>query len=158
MQPKKLSTNNFNSKDLWQNYYKIIPPPTPTKRKWVWRWGDWRLYITHHCALKQKEKHQPRHRNEMAELKSKLVMQRGQVCELCGKPIERYCKTQIHHIIPWNRYPEGELDDRNLMVLCSECHAEVHANPILNAGLICQAATKIGVDVKKYFNYKYNYD
>jgi uncharacterized protein YjiS (DUF1127 family) len=39
---------------------KIIPPTTPTKRKWVWRWGDWRLYITHHCALKQKEKHQLR--------------------------------------------------------------------------------------------------
>lgn len=130
------------------------PQTTPTKKKWVWRWGEWRLYITHHCALKQKEKHQPRHRNEMAELKSKLVMQRGQVCELCGKPIEKYCKTQIHHIIPWNRYPEGELDDRNLMVLCSECHAEVHANPILNAGLIYQTATKIGVDVKKYFNYK----
>ena len=133
-------------------------PPTPTKKKWVWRWGNWRLYITHHCALKQKEKHQPRHRNEMAELKSKLVMQRGQVCELCGKPIERYWKTQIHHIIPWNRYPEGELDDRNLMVLCSECHAEVHANPILNAGLIYQAATKIGVDVKKFFDYKCIYD
>ena len=134
------------------------PLPTPTKKKWVWRWGEWRLYITHHCALKQKEKHQPRHRNKMAELKSKLVMQRGQVCELCGKPIEKYCKTQIHHIIPWSRYPEGELDDRNMMVLCSECHAEVHANPILNASLIRQTATKIGVDVKKYFDYKCNYD
>jgi 5-methylcytosine-specific restriction endonuclease McrA len=136
--------------ELLQNH----TPPTPTKRKWVWRWGDWRLYITHHCALKQKEKHQPRHRNKLAELKSKLVMQRGQVCELCGKPIEKYCKTQIHHIIPWKRYPEGELDERNMMVLCSECHAEVHANPILNAGLIYQTATKIGVDVKKYFDYK----
>ena len=134
------------------------PTPPPTKRKWVWRWGDWRLYITHHCALKQKEKHQPRHREELAEIKSRLVSERGQTCQLCGKPIERYCKIHIHHIIPWSRYPEGELDDRNLMVLCSGCHNEVHANPLLNASLIYKAATKIGVDIKKYFAYEETMD
>ena len=134
----------------------IQNPAPPTKRKWVWRWGDWRLYITHHCPLKMKEKHQPRHREELAEMKSRLVLERGQTCQLCGKPIERYSKTHIHHIIPWSRYPEGELDDRNLMVLCYRCHDEVHHNPLLNASLITQAATKIGVDIKKYFAYGNN--
>ena len=123
----------------------------PTKRKWVWRWGEWRVYITHHCALKRKEHHQPRHRPELAAMKSRLVEQRGQECQLCGKPICKYSKTHIHHVIPWSRYPEGELDERNLLVLCADCHAEVHANPILNARLIHQTAQELGIDINKYF-------
>ena len=124
----------------------------PIQRKWGFRIGKWWLYISHNGPMKfRKRYNQPRQKSKLVDMKRKLVKQRGQVCELCGCHIERYCKTNIHHVIPWTRYPEGELDERNIMVVCQKCHSEIHNNPLLDASLIRKKSLQLGVDIKKIY-------
>jgi 5-methylcytosine-specific restriction endonuclease McrA len=55
-------------------------------------------------------------------LKTRLVEQRGPVCERCG-----YAKVHIlviHHIVGRSDGGSDELD--NLMLVCPNCHAEIH--------------------------------
>ena len=40
---------------------------------------------------------------------------------------------------------------RNLMIVCPDCHQEIHHNPFLNARLIKQRARKLGVKYKKVY-------
>lgn len=55
-------------------------------------------------------------------LKEKLAAQRGGVCETCGH--DNYNILQVHHRVP---KAEGGTDAlSNLMLLCPNCHREIH--------------------------------
>ena len=42
-------------------------------------------------------------------------------CVLCGSPPGEY-SLHVDHIRPRSLYPEGELDPKNLQVLCRDCN------------------------------------
>lgn len=56
------------------------------------------------------------------ELKSKILYEK-QKCEVCGTNRQ----LQVHHILPRFSNPELAMDLENLMVLCRECHVNIHS-------------------------------
>lgn len=44
-------------------------------------------------------------------------------CKRYGKITEA---TTVHHIYPYELYPELRLDTKNLISLCEKCHNEMH--------------------------------
>lgn len=43
-------------------------------------------------------------------------------CEACGRKNSRLSPLQVHHCEPFHIKPELELDPRNLITLCGDCH------------------------------------
>jgi 5-methylcytosine-specific restriction endonuclease McrA len=56
---------------------------------------------------------------EWAELRYKILVKYGRVCQCCGAD-----KVVLHvdHIKPRSKYPQLELDINNLQVLCETCN------------------------------------
>jgi 5-methylcytosine-specific restriction endonuclease McrA len=59
---------------------------------------------------------------ELKRLRDRLKKERGDKCEACGSA-ER---VVMHHIKPIKLYPELGYDENNLVLLCGECHTEIH--------------------------------
>lgn len=54
-----------------------------------------------------------------------LLAQRGNKCELCGHGgDEKY--LELHHIKPVAECPDLAKDPDNVMLLCNECHKQIH--------------------------------
>jgi hypothetical protein len=45
-------------------------------------------------------------------------LQAHTACEACGSGK----KLNVHHVLPFEYFPEKELDDGNLITLCRDCH------------------------------------
>lgn len=60
------------------------------------------------------------------QARKKLVAERGSCCQLCEYKIEKV--LQVHHIVEKSK---GGLDIKsNLIVVCPNCHSEIHAGLI----------------------------
>lgn len=55
-------------------------------------------------------------------LRMKVLSARGAACECCGATAKDGKKIHVDHIRPRSRYPELELDEANLQVLCEDCN------------------------------------
>ena len=65
------------------------------------------------------------------QARKKLIAERGSCCQLCDYKVEKV--LNIHHII---EKAKGGLNLRsNLIVVCPNCHAEIHAGLIVLAEL-----------------------
>lgn len=75
-------------------------------------------------------------------IKEKIISRDRGICQKCKNTCKQY-SGQVHHIIPVS---EGGIDhEDNLILLCSDCHTEVHK----------QGWELFQSDFKKYTNYKY---
>lgn len=50
--------------------------------------------------------------------RAKAYVRSGGRCVVC----RRAAATQLHHVLPVQRWPEHELDDRNMVGVCPGCH------------------------------------
>ena len=82
--------------------------------------------------------------------KEPMYKERGGRCEMCGCE-RKQSKLHLHHILPLERYPELAARRENLMLLCPDCHTEVHQNPFLNSRLMVKAACKMKVDLAEKY-------
>ncbi len=114
--------------------------------------GKLRFYVTWDFRLKnsndrtRSEKHV-----KLVELKHKVWNKTDGHCELCGKKLEKYKKSELHHIMPYFIFKEYEVDETNVLLLCHDCHRDVHTNPFLNATMIARKAKEYNVNLKDYY-------
>lgn len=64
-------------------------------------------------------------RNALLRKKRFLYQLRGGCCELCGKHFVQEA-LEIHHLVPVSQNPGLALQTKNLVLLCHDCHLEVH--------------------------------
>lgn len=64
-------------------------------------------------------------RNVLQKKKRLLYKLQDGCCEQCGKPFVPEA-LEIHHIVSISENPGMALQTRNLMLLCHDCHVEVH--------------------------------
>jgi 5-methylcytosine-specific restriction endonuclease McrA len=55
-------------------------------------------------------------------LRMTVLVKRGNRCECCGASPKEGRRIHVDHIRPRSRYPELELDESNLQVLCDDCN------------------------------------
>lgn len=73
-------------------------------------------------------------RNEMtgwarSRIKNALLDRSEWRCEKCGCKINDWHDAELHHIIPISMDPGKATDKGNMMILCKDCHKQIHSNP-----------------------------
>jgi hypothetical protein len=60
--------------------------------------------------------------SQWIELRYKILRKYGFTCQACGSPAEPGNPVHVDHIKPRSKYPELELCEDNLQVLCKACN------------------------------------
>lgn len=61
-------------------------------------------------------------RKRWLKLKEEIFNEREKKCEICGKTFS----LDVHHILSRAEHPSLTFDKENLIILCEECHKEIH--------------------------------
>ena len=86
------------------------------------------LFISGNCAgatnMTEKEKF---YQSNKWETRRDLILRRdGYMCQLCKKYGRRIEAKHVHHIFPYEHYPEHAVANWNLISLCQSCHNKMH--------------------------------
>lgn len=71
------------------------------------------------------------HPDKRARIRAGLIETRGCDCEYCGAHVEPG-QIQVHHIIPVSERKDLRYDERNLRLVCPECHRRIHSGAFAN--------------------------
>lgn len=63
-------------------------------------------------------------RRNLNEIKRRLMLMRGEACQVCAIEMPTKSLIHAHHIVPIVNY--GTDDDSNIVLLCPNCHAIAH--------------------------------
>lgn len=106
------------------------------------------FYVSN-CRMKKRRRRDyldSRYRWIFEELKEKLYTRQDGKCPHCGMEFEKH-EMEMHHILPVGRFPELQMSIRNTMLLCHQCHQEVHMNPFKNIKMMEQKAVEMQIDL-----------
>ena len=101
-------------------------------------------------AIRRKRTHKNKDYKECITYRRELFDEQHHRCALCGKEHDSYKVMSTHHCLPWCPFPQLRHDKRNLVLLCPDCHEELHINPFKNARLQQAKADELGIDLKEY--------
>lgn len=88
--------------------------------------------------------------DKLREMKEKLYKRQEFRCAHCGD-YHDLTEMEFHHVLPLCRFPEYANSIRNGVLLCHNCHKEVHINPFWNGVLIAKKCIEFGIDVKEKY-------
>ncbi len=109
----------------------------------------WRLYLTRDMKMRKTQARDNDREKTIVLLKNALIKERGERCEICGVEVKKY--MQMHHALPYERFPELADDRRNMMLLCPECHNEIHSNAYLQIDIMEKRGKALDVDVRAVY-------
>lgn len=90
------------------------------------------------------------HSDRIKDNKEKLYERQDCRCAHCGQ-YHNLSDLEYHHILPLARFPEYANSIRNGVLLCHNCHKEVHINPFWNGVLIVKKCIELGIDVREKY-------
>ncbi len=133
------------------------------QKRWIKRWRIFGLTVAvSNCRVKMREPSKMRWhyawdgsgggRSPMSRLKYKVYRRSDGHCEICGKTVD-YKGSQLHHVLPYCRMSQFAIDERNVLLLCHDCHQEIHSNPMKQVEMMQAKAKEVGVDLKDYYDY-----
>jgi hypothetical protein len=147
-----MQTINITNSNVTINTTPNLPKREKHFKK-MWKIGGWRLYLTHNFRLKNSQsRDQERNHNGIVDAKRIKWAKTDGHCEMCGVKIEKFNRGEIHHILPWWRFPQFETDQRNLLILCHDCHHNIHVNPFIECRMITAKAKELGINLKEYYD------
>ena len=139
---------------IMQEIQELCPPQTAKRRTWkkTIRIARGWFYITFsNCQVKKRNNCDYRH--NLWDVKCNLYKKCEGVCPQCGEHID-INQMEIHHVLPWSRFPELQGAKRNMMLLCHHCHKEVHLNPWLNIQLMQAKAQELNINLNERYDTK----
>lgn len=142
---------------IMQEIQELCPPQTAKRRTWkkTIRIARGWFYITFsNCRVKKRDTcgydRSDNLANNLRNIKGKLYERCQGVCPHCGQHYDiRW--MEIHHVLPWARFPELRGTKRNMMLLCHHCHKEVHINPWLNIQLMQAKAEELNINLNERY-------
>ena len=141
----------------------IINPPyeqAPRQKRWwkrSFRFMKGRFYITFsNCRVKKRPTscdHECSQKltDNMREIKGYRYKQQKGLCPECGKLFD-IKEMELHHVLPWGRFPELRARKANMILLCHKCHKEIHCNPWKNIEMMKAKAEELGIDLKERYD------
>ena len=141
----------------------MIPPPYERFFRKVNAKGTFKksfkilgLYLTiSNCRVKKRitdgytRKHGDNRR--MFKIKQRVFQSGNGCCPLCGRKFD-FREMELHHVLPLARFQDLIFDERNIMLLCHECHKEIHCNPYRNIRLMESKAAELDIDLNERYN------
>ena len=138
----------------------MCPQPLEEKPKRWWkrsfRFG--RFYLTFsNCRVK---KRLPFHNtslhcklaDNLRDIKGKMYEKQEHRCPHCGREMD-VSVMELHHVLPWARFPELRAKRANMLLLCHACHKEIHCNPYLNIKLMEEKAAELEIKLSERYNF-----
>ena len=137
-----------------QEVTNFCPPQRKTWKKTIRIFRGW-FYITFsNCKVKKRHASGYDRSGQLAwnmrDIKSKLYERCQGVCPHCGQHHD-ISQMELHHVLPWARFPELRGMKRNMLLLCHHCHKEVHINPWLNIQLMRAKAQELQIDLNERY-------
>ena len=133
------------------------PPHRAEHKNWKKSWRLMGVYFTlSSCRVKMRLTNRERSEKlaqDSRQIKGKLYKKQGGCCPHCGKQFD-ISFMELHHVLPWSRFPELRAKKRNQLLLCHDCHKEIHCNPYLNIRLMEEKAKEFGIDLKERYKYE----
>ena len=115
------------------------------------RLGIWRLHLTRNLRLRRSQYREIPNRR-MIEIKDALREECGDRCQRCGEPFGKTRFAQVHHVLPFARFPEYAGDRRNMLLLCAQCHQALHNNPFRMVSDMQDKAAELGLgDISRVY-------
>ena len=114
--------------------------------------GKLRFYVTWDFRLKNSQSRDCNINHlQLFKVKQSVYKRNGHKCQMCGNEFKKINQAQVHHVLPWWRFRQFEFDERNILLLCKECHKEIHCNPFLDCKLQEAKAKELGINLKDYY-------
>ena len=116
--------------------------------------GRWYLTISN-CKVKNRTgcKRPGNSRHGIKELKHMYYEQQNGCCKQCGERFD-IAYMEMHHILPYSKFPELRTHTDNMVMLCHDCHNEVHNNPFLNIRMMETKAKELGINLQDRYEEK----
>lgn len=110
------------------------------------------LYVTFsNCRVKKRQDDRSRVFDENPRIiKEQMHQSQGGRCPICGRAYD-YESMQLHHVLPWCRFPELRSHRQNLMLLCTKCHHEIHNDPYKNIRMMREKAAELGINLEELY-------
>lgn len=141
----------YNRKNIKMPYFSS---PFLVRRGWVFKIKIWHFYLYFsNCRMKKRGIRDYGQRLKFKELikkKESLYKQQGQICPICKQPFDVE-RMEIHHCLPIARFPELGLLKSNMIVLCHQCHREIHCNPFRNITMMEAKAKELNINLKERY-------
>lgn len=109
--------------------------------------GNWWVYLSNVRLRPRQDREIGKKANERKKLKDRLINERGRKCEICGY----VGGVQMHHILPYSKFPQLVGNPDNIKLVCMKCHNEIHENPFIHAKMIRKKCKEIGIDYKMIY-------
>jgi hypothetical protein len=137
-----------------QEVTNFYPTQRKTWKKTIRIFRGW-FYITFsNCKVKKRHASGYDRSGQLAwnmrDIKGKLYERCQGVCPHCGQHHD-ISQMELHHVLPWARFPELRGKKRNMLLLCHHCHKEVHINPWLNIQLMLAKAQELGINLNERY-------
>ena len=141
--------------------YANAVPYKGLNAKWRKNWSrKFRLFGLYFyistCRMKKRPKRDILYTNNIQDRcvrnKHTLYERQEGKCPYCGRSFE-YERMELHHILPLSRFPELGTSIRNGIMLCHDCHKEIHCNPWRNIRIMEQKAAELGIDLGERYNF-----
>ena len=131
------------------NYGTVIINDQPKPRTWKRSMKLGNLFITFsNCRVKKRPCNREKVFDERPQdIKQQMHEAQGGKCPICGKEFE-WDEMELHHVLPWCRFPELRSNRANLMLLCTNCHKEIHCDPFKNIRMMKEKADELGVNLE----------
>ena len=139
-----------NMETTINNYGTVIINGEPKRKTWKRSMKLGNLFITFsNCRVKKRGDNRDRHvyGEHPHDIKRELHKMNDGKCPICGQPFE-WDEMELHHVLPWCRFPELRGDLRNIMLLCPNCHKEIHCDPFKNIRMMKEKADELGVNLE----------
>jgi hypothetical protein len=139
----------------------ITPYEQERKKRWwkrSFRLLNGRFYITFsNCRVKKRPTscdHECSQKltNNMRDIKGQRYKQQKGLCPECGQPFD-IKEMELHHVLPWGRFPELRARKANMILLCHKCHKEIHCNPWRNIEMMKRKANELGIDLAERYEH-----
>jgi hypothetical protein len=134
------------------NYGTVILTEQPKRNTWKRSFRLGKMYITFsNCRLKKKpDFREYPGRTKAKDIKTQLMEEQQGTCPICGHVYE-WDMMELHHVLPWCRFKDLRGDRRNIMLLCSSCHKEIHLNPWKQIEMMKEKADELGINLEDIY-------
>lgn len=116
-----IDANNWNRKKYCSERCRVVAAPPPTY------FGEDNPNFKGEEA-RRKHRHGP-HRN----WREGVLSRDNATCQDCGT---KDGELHVHHILPWEDYPDQRFDIENGITLCQLCHYKVHGYDLNQTGIV----------------------
>ena len=127
------------------------------RKNWKRMWRLWPgMYLTlSSCRTKLRltpSNHADKQHEVMKLAKMRRDMYEAQqgVCPHCGKQFD-FKWMEMHHVLPWARFNELRYKRENMLLLCHDCHKDIHCDPYLNIRLMESKAKELGINLNEKY-------